>query len=353
MRKGLVILLLCAIVVVVVAAGGESHQAAAVLADDPVSDVRSRSAWEVWASFGCVIATFVGLLGIVAAHQTALRGSRVGTYRRYERELLRRGAFDLQALLDYHSLYHWGDYAAVTLGMVLVSVTLIAVDGDKFTGPMHVVQMTAIFTMIAAAVLLVFADLLHTNSQTPIVPPESRFRLIDWSVRLGTLGSLVTVLAALFFLVIIDTWLTVAGCGFFLGVMLLVYQVRRVQKAEVAAYFRLDLDGEGWPEAADRELAGRARFKDDFAGFDSASLPHRRAPEEAHRGFREALVRRARQLEELPTSCRQVPRKDDRGVPIRPQLPTWFEEERVRWRLSRREAVLALLEVEGERSEGV
>lgn len=314
-----------------------SGQMASQVSVDPAA----RTDEQVWFAFGCVVITFVLLIGVILLHQVLLGGKHVGTYRTYEQELLRRGDYPLQALLDYHSLYHWGDYAAVTLGMVLVSVTLITVDGDKLTGAMLEVQLIAIFTMIAAAVLLVFADLMHTNTQTPIIPLRSRFDLIDWSVRLGTMGTLVTVLAALFFVAIIDTWLTLAGCGFFLGTMILVYSVRRLPKAELAAYFRVDLSDTAWPIAADRTRARTPEFQSALAVFDAGSLPYRPADPTAVTAFGHLVMTR---LGDLKRQLAGFESTEDAGGGEWFELPPRLEAARAALGLTRREAHLVVLE---------
>ena len=57
--------------------------------------------------------------------------SRIFVYRPYEENLLNLGRIKLKDMLHYHAQCHWGDYAAITVGMVLLSVTMLVLEKDK------------------------------------------------------------------------------------------------------------------------------------------------------------------------------------------------------------------------------
>lgn len=190
-------------------------------------------------AFWGVIATFLVLLTVVAWH-AGEDSTRVGVYRPYEQALVRMGRLKLSDMLGYHSQFQWGNYAAVTIGMVLVTVTLIAVEEDELFATQRAIQYFAVFCMTTAAILLAYADLLHTNTQTPIVPVKTRFRMIDTSVQFGTLGAMVTLLAVLLFVAMISGVATFCACVVYVGVLLVVQHRRKIDLDEFFAYFELD-----------------------------------------------------------------------------------------------------------------
>lgn len=189
-------------------------------------------------AFWCVVATFLALLAVVALQSKRAR-SRVVVYRHYERALLDGGHLKLEDLLNYHSQYSWGNYAAVTIGMVLLTVTLLALEADSLDAIETTIQNFAVFCMTAAAIMLSYADLMHTNTQTPIIPIKTRFELIDTSVRFGTLGTMITILAVLFFVAMISLPATAFACAVFVAVLLWVQSQRSIPKDELLDYFKI------------------------------------------------------------------------------------------------------------------
>ena len=189
-------------------------------------------------AFWCVVTTFVVLLLVVLFQRSRAHG-QITVYRPYERALLDSGKLELDDLLSYHGQYTWGNYAAVTIGMVLLTVTLLALEADNLDAIETTIQNFAVFCMTAAAIMLSYADLMHTNTQTPIIPIKKRFELIDTSVRFGTLGTMITILAVLFFVAMISLPATAFSCVVFVAVLLWVQRQRSIPKDELLDYFKI------------------------------------------------------------------------------------------------------------------
>lgn len=167
------------------------------------------------------------------------KGSHICVYRPYEKKLLDQGILDQRLLTDYHAQYHWGDYASVCMGGVLVAVTMLAIDGQKMRPEQVKIQSVSVCVMTVAAILLTWADLVHTNTQTPIVPRDRRFKLIDLSLNLGTIGTMLMIAAILFFVAIISKIAAIISSITYVVVMILVFQRRRISKRELFAQYHL------------------------------------------------------------------------------------------------------------------
>ena len=202
-----------------------------------------------WLVFGCMLIFFA----LWAYYYKYRERGVIVVYRRYEKALidyqrlhgLEAPAFRKSAdsaferLMEYHAQFKWDSYAGMTVGMVLVSVTLIAIEGPGLSEVYLTVLGVAVGFMLVAAILLCIADLLHTNTQSPIVPLEKRFALIDSSVQLGTLGTMLTLFAVLLFVALISLRVTIFGCVVYLGLLWFWQSKRRIQIDEFEEAFRL------------------------------------------------------------------------------------------------------------------
>ena len=97
--------------------------------------------------------------------------------------------------------------------------------------------------MAFAGICLASVDLMHKNSQTPLIPNESRFRLIKISIALGSFGILVMLSAILVFLNLLSQMLTFSVGFAVLAILALTVFVRSIPLAELEKHFDLE-DGE-------------------------------------------------------------------------------------------------------------
>lgn len=201
------------------------------------------------------VAAVAGCLGVFVLSVVFNRfmdKDKVRTYRPFEQKALKTGYLDLKDLLSYHQQYRWADYAAVTVGMALLAVTFL-VSTDVSANVKNYPLLLSMGLMTTAAIVLVFADIVHTNTQTPIIPLGHRFRLIDMSVRFGTLGAVMTLLAVLVMVSIINLWITLAGCTVFVGVLIHATAIRRFDRKDFFDYLGFH-GADEWPKEEDYEL---------------------------------------------------------------------------------------------------
>lgn len=211
--------------------------------------------------FWIVVVTFVL---VVIAFPFLRRGERAITvYRPYEERLLEIDRLELDDLLDYHSQFKWGDYSAIAIGMVLLSITLIVKNSDEISSVNLTIQSVIVCTMAIGVVLLVFADLVHTNAQTPIIPVDRRFDLIDISVQFGTGGTLLLVLDVLLFTSMVGIPVVIISCTAFVITMLYTARARRVPKTDFFRYFGI-VDEERWAgKNIGKDVSRKEEFEND------------------------------------------------------------------------------------------
>ena len=171
----------------------------------------------------------------------------------------------MESVVNYHAQYHWGEYASLTVGMVLVSVVLLF---DEDTCMPHLgpaVQPVIVCLMTVAAILLCWADLVHTNTQTPIIPVKTRFKLIDQSVRLGTAGTMMIIFSVMAFVALISFIATLICATVFVGALVYSFRNRRIEKEEFFDYFKV-YTGDGWNEEDHRYIGGCRPPKTESSG---------------------------------------------------------------------------------------
>jgi len=250
------------------------------------------SRWEstsrAWIGLGFVGFTFLAFLLVTAWDKMVAKGEEkypqlarrfsskefVTVYRPYEHRALQNGAMELKDLLNYHSQYHWGEYAAVTVGMVLVSVILMF-DKDTVLPKVGImVQPIVVALMTISSIALVWADLVHTNTQTPIIPINTRFKLIDMSVVLGTVGTMLMVFSVLLLIALINLEATIVSCSAFVAILVYSYRTRRVHKREFFDYFKVYSE-EGWEEIDGNLIMQNQEEQRQYVGDDDDQLPER------------------------------------------------------------------------------
>lgn len=235
-------------------------------------------------AFWWIVGAFVALLVVVSLSGFFSR-RRINVYRPYELKLLEQGRLDLKDVLEYHSQYHWGAYAATAVGMVLLAVTILLTSDFRLTEAQTLIQYIAIGSMTVATIILCWADLVHTNSQTPIIPIKKRFDLIDISVRFGTLGAMIMILSILFFVAMISAETTKVCCVVYVLVLTYVFRKRQPLKEEFFDYFKV-YSTDGW-DKKDHKFIEQNRYR---KGDSEEAVPYRTAREEDKELYRKIIL---------------------------------------------------------------
>ena len=184
------------------------------------------------------------LIGIIICLWTRNK-SYVTIYRPYEKRLLNQNRLLLDHYIDYISKYAFGNYAAISIGMVLVVITLILFESDKFVGIDKFIMTFILFGLATASICFAYADIIHTNTQTPIIPINQRFKLVDLSIGLFQFGLYLTLFSILFFITLISLGATIISSIALIAILLLAQKKRAIKKERFFEYFNI-FDNKGW-----------------------------------------------------------------------------------------------------------
>lgn len=188
-----------------------------------------------------IAAIIVGIITILWTRNK----SYVTIYRPYERKLLNQNRLLLDHYIDYISKYAFGNYAAISIGMVLVVITLILFESEKFLGVDRYTITIILFGLATASICFAYADVIHTNTQTPIIPINQRFKLVDLSIGLFQLGLYLTLFSILFFITMISLVATIISSISLVVILLIAQKKRAIKKEQFFEYFNI-FDGRGW-----------------------------------------------------------------------------------------------------------
>lgn len=207
-------------------------------------------------------AVFAILIGIVVAAATAsyagfLRDS-IAKYRLFEEILIDLGIMELDDLLEYHRQYSWNTLGALTFSAIFVGISIIATS-QPFANDAEALWIIGLSTalLMLAVVAFLATDLSHLNALSPLVPIRARFKLINLSVLVGGLGSVLTSLACVIFVALIDPMLTYIGAIAFAVLQIWILILRRIPEAELKQYFRIDDDT--WKTVIERTRAAETQ----------------------------------------------------------------------------------------------
>jgi len=217
------------------------------------------------------------ILGVIIVISPRLSKNKINKYRPYEMKLLTYDKLNLDDMLQYHAQYHWGDYAAAAISMMMISITFIVANKQDLNLPGQVVQSIAVLLMAAATIFLVWADLVHTNTQTPIIPIMRRFKLIDISVEFGTLSVMAILIAMQLFVALISFWITILVSVIYIFVFIIVMRARRIDYEEFFDYFKISEEEQikdNWHKKLDNSLQGTV---DDFRLYKTIPYKHLKA----------------------------------------------------------------------------
>ena len=161
-------------------------------------------------------------------------------YQRFESLLVEKEKIKKEDMMAYHAQYSWGAYAATAMAAMFISLPILILEASRLHPFQQSVLGWGTLLMAMAATCLAAVDLLHKNSQTPLIPNSSRFRLINISVTLGGLGILVMLAAILVFLNLLSQVLTFIFGFVALYIFSLTVLKRSVPFAELENSFKLE-----------------------------------------------------------------------------------------------------------------
>lgn len=190
----------------------------------------------VWATLFALSCAFLTPAFMAAKSDKA--NTRVKRYRFFEEHLVNLGYIDLDDILNYHSQFKWSEIGALAFGALFIGVTFtvekVPDDPESFFA-MYV----ALLVLVVSSTMLLVIGVVHINSQTPLLPIRIRFTMIDSSVVVGGLGTILTLMSATIFLSLIDTILTYSGAISFIMIYIFLQNKRVVKYEDLKEYFRI------------------------------------------------------------------------------------------------------------------
>jgi len=180
------------------------------------------------------IAVFV----VVGLRQNLSQKSHLRRYRFAEPYLIHIGKISIDDMVAYHRAYNWGGYASVALSTAIV-VAALTIDPNAPWQEQYIIIISCSGLAIAGAILA-SVDIVHTNTLSPLVPVNSRFRIIDKCIIFGGLGVTLVICSVISFLSLAHPALSIIGGVTFFSIMIHLSSARALPKEEVLTHFNLD-----------------------------------------------------------------------------------------------------------------
>jgi hypothetical protein len=184
--------------------------------------------------FGVTVSIVSSILGFVYVAATQNRKQRgvIRAYRWAEAVLIYQGRMSENELLQYHRSYNWHAYAGLAFSTVFILVSLLF--NEKYGGLETAIIYIGLALLTIATLLLGIIDFVHTNTLTPLVTIDARFRIIHWVIVFGGLALFLQICAVGVFLSLITPWLSVVSSVTGIGLMIFITSVRGVPLNSIA-----------------------------------------------------------------------------------------------------------------------
>ncbi len=194
-------------------------------------------------SSGILIAIISGISVVIFVlyEQNRARERYITSYRKAEEYLIltKNKKFNFESLMCYHRSYNWSLYAGVFLSAALLAAAF-SYDIDYYEA--RNLAFVSCSAMAVGGTIIAVVELVHTNTLTPLVPVNSRFRIVNWCIILGGFGVTVSICAVICFIAILSPFASLAaGISFFVVIFLLTRQ-RAIPIDEISEAFNLNPD---------------------------------------------------------------------------------------------------------------
>ena len=115
-----------------------------------------------------------------------IRKGQIYRYRTYEKQMIIKGKLQLDDYIKYVKEFKFANYAAFSVSGAFIVITILL--QSDFTEVEELIRLFSVILLISASMFFVYADYIHTNTLSPIIPLIKRFKLIDCSLTLSLLG---------------------------------------------------------------------------------------------------------------------------------------------------------------------
>lgn len=110
---------------------------------------------------------------------------RSANYTAEEKRALESNRITMSELRRYHGDITWGSYSILLISLFCVLVSIVYSDLKLTNAEDTLILKFAAFELGAAGTILVFADLMHMNGNSPIVGGADRHRIVNAGIWAG------------------------------------------------------------------------------------------------------------------------------------------------------------------------
>lgn len=184
------------------------------------------------------------------------KNGRIRRYRHAEEYLVETGKLSHEALIEYHREYRWEAYSGFALSAAIVVAALV-IQGDATGTSLFVDAELALWNagiLAIAGALMAAAEIVHTNTLSPLVPIKTRLKVVGRSIVVAGIGITLAVSSVFAFIALAAPVVAIAGALVFFFLVLWLQSARAIPRDEMIEQFKLDEDE--WDELVRRVDGG-------------------------------------------------------------------------------------------------
>ena len=182
---------------------------------------------------------------------------RIRRYRHAEEYLVEKGKLSHEALIEYHHEYKWEAYSGIALSAAMVVAALV-IQGDATGVAPFAEAELALWNagiLAIAGAMMAAAEIVHTNTLSPMVPIRTRLKVVGRSIVVAGIGVSLAVSSVFAFIGLAAPFIAVLGTLLFFFLGLWLQSARSIPRDEMLEQFQLDEDE--WNELVKRVDTGK------------------------------------------------------------------------------------------------
>jgi hypothetical protein len=129
-------------------------------------------------------------------------------YRSAEERLIEFKKMQVEEIVRYHTEFNWDVYASMSVGALIIVVSVLYEKKDVLTDQKGVVIFLSLLFLALSATLLAIVDMFHTNTLSPLITTHKRFQLVDLTLKIGSIAIVLQICAISSFVALINVWLS-------------------------------------------------------------------------------------------------------------------------------------------------
>ncbi|WP_291843203.1 hypothetical protein [Maricaulis sp.] len=185
------------------------------------------------------------------------RRGRIRRYRHAEEFMVEKGRLSHEALIEYHREYKWEAYSGIALSAAMVVAALV-IQGDATGAAPFADSELALWNagiLAIAGAMMAAAEIVHTNTLSPMVPIRTRLKVVGRSIVVAGMGVSLAVSSVFAFIGLAAPFIAILGTLIFFFLGLWLQSARSIPRDEMLEQFQLDEDE--WNELVKRVDTGK------------------------------------------------------------------------------------------------